>query len=175
MEVSNPAVRFRHTTHPRETKSDSWWFLPPTGHTGGEHPMDVQAARGWYASDPQFGILFRGCTARLSNWHDPLVVFFFSEQRLFNFTTIGKLKEKRAPVTEYGATSLRHRRDQIVKTMWEMNNNRKGGEHPPLLRMLKKVLLPWRGTREKRKRKRKKRKKKKKKKEKEKGKKEKEN
>ena len=50
------------------------------------------------------------------------------------------------------------RRDQIVKTMWEMNNNRNGGELPPILRMLKKVLLPWRGTREKKEKKKKKKK-----------------
>ena len=70
-------------------------------------------------------------------------------------------------MTKYGTTSLRHRRDQIAKTMWEMNNNRKGGEHPPILRIYKKGTTPLTGDqrkKEKRKKKSKERKKERKKK-----------
>ena len=52
-------------------------------------------------------------------------------------------------MTKYGATSLHHRRDQIAKTMWEMNNNRKGGEHPPILRIYKKGTTPLTGDQRK--------------------------
>ena len=54
-------------------------------------------------------------------------------------------------MTKYGTTSLRHRRDQIAKTMWEMNNNRKGGEHPPILRIYKKGTTPLTGDQRKKK------------------------
>jgi hypothetical protein len=63
-------------------------------------------------------------------------------------------------VTKYGTTSLRHRRDQIAKTMWEMNNNRKGGEHPPILRIYKKGTTPLTGDQRKKGKKKKKKEKK---------------
>jgi hypothetical protein len=62
-------------------------------------------------------------------------------------------------VTKYGTTSLRHRRDQIAKTMWEMNNNRKGGEHPPILRIYKKGTTPLTGDQRKKGKKKKRKKK----------------
>ena len=47
------------------------------------------------------------------------------------------------------------------KTMWEMNNNRKGGEHPPILRIYKKVTTPLTGDQRKKRKKKKEKKNKK--------------
>jgi hypothetical protein len=44
--------------------------------------------------------------------------------------------------------------------MWEMNNNRKGGEHPPILRIYKKGTTPLTGDQRKKEKRKKKKKKK---------------
>jgi hypothetical protein len=78
------------------------------------------------------------------------------------------LKEKTGSSDRVWGHISTPRRDQIVKTMWEMNNNRNGGELPPILRMLKKGTTPLtgdqrkKGKKKKEKKKRKKRKKRKK-------------